>query len=288
MLTLRDKFFGCFFGSIIGDVLGMPYEFKRPGTFYFDGTMEAGGPFVLEAGQYTDDTSMMLAMAHSILNTNKIDSFDQALHYVSWYKDGKYSVTNTCFDIGDQTRMALDFFIRTGQFIDKNTRAGNGSLMRATPAILFNVHKHHNSFEDDIRETCINTHNSDIAIEYTIRYSTLVQRILLDDGLALDDIKAEVDSYDFGDAFEANGYILTSYYAALRAVSQTSNFKECMINIINVGGDTDTNACIAGMMAGALYGYSGLPQTWLYNIQDFDKLYQLCEKLWKRVQDNTV
>jgi ADP-ribosylglycohydrolase len=60
-----------------------------------------------------------------------------------------------------------------------------------------------------------------------------------------------------------------------------------MIDIINLGGDTDTNACIAGMLAGAHYGLSGIQHSWLYNIQDYEYLYKLCEALWDRVRENS-
>lgn len=287
MITLRDRFFGCFFGAVVGDVLGMPYEFSSQGTFTFDGTMEAGGPFFLEAGQYTDDTSMMVAMAQSILSQNRIDAHNQAIHYLLWYQHGQYSSTGACFDIGDQTRTALDFYDRTGRFMEESTRAGNGSLMRVAPAILFGLHQHRNVFEAGIRETCINTHNAQEAIEYTTSYSTLVQRVLIEDGLVLDDIDAILAGYDFGDSFRAGGYIVTSYYAALRSFRQTDSFRDCMIDIINLGGDTDTNACIAGMLAGAHYGLSGIQHSWLYNIQDYEYLYKLCEALWDRVRENS-
>ena len=85
---------------------------------------------------------MMVAMAQSILSQNRIDTHNQAIHYLLWYQYGQYSSTGDCFDIGDQTRTALDFYDRTGRFMEESTRAGNGSLMRVAPAILFGLHQH--------------------------------------------------------------------------------------------------------------------------------------------------
>lgn len=280
MITMRDRFFGCFFGAIIGDVLGMPYEFSDSDEFHFDGTMEAGGPFNLKLGYYTDDTSMMIAMADSILQTGKIDAFSQACRYVEWYKRGMYSSTGRCFDIGNQTRLALDYFDEYNEFLPESYSAGNGSLMRVAPAILFSLKVDDSIFNENIKQTCINTHNSKECFAYTTQYASLVRDLILEDATTLEKIKSLVREYDYGDNFTATGYIKTTAYAAIRSFDTTSSFKDCMIDIINIGGDTDTNACIAGMLAGAHYGYSGIQPSWLYNIHNFEYLYNMCERLY--------
>ncbi len=287
--SLRDKFFGCFFGAIIGDVLGMPYEFEEAGDFHFDGTMEKGGPFNLPKGYYTDDTSMMLAMANSILQCGgKIDSVNQAHRYLEWYKDGKFSSTGNCFDIGHQTRLALDYFKEYKEFLTDSVPSGNGCLMRVAPTILACLKLNTEEFNAAIKESCINTHNSDEAILYTKSYAHFVRDVIRSDSVVIDNIRSITEKHPIynnksNDAFEAKGYIKNTYYAALRSFINTNNYKECMIDIINIGGDTDTNACIAGMLAGAYYGYMHLPSEWLYSIHNFDELYSTCEELYNLV-----
>lgn len=286
MITFRDRFFGCFFGSILGDVLGMPYEFECAGDFYFDGTMEEGGPFNLQRGYYTDDTSMMIAMADSIIELKKIDMVNHIHRYSQWYRRGLYSSTGECFDIGNQTRTAIEYFEQFSEFLPESNGAGNGSLMRAAPVILYSVNDYKTTFAENIKKSCITTHHSEKCIDYTTRYAELVRDIITEDTSALDKIREIVDSYDYGEEYEATGYIVNSYYASLRSFANTSSFKDCMIDIINIGGDTDTNACIAGMLAGAHYGFGGLPKEWVYNIHNFEYLYRICESLLELVQEN--
>src|SRR3954469_3866292 len=106
MDLMVDKLRGCLLGLAIGDALGAAVEFRSPGTFAPVAGYQAGGPHGLNAGEWTDDTSMALALADSIA-TIGWDLNDQAGRYVDWYRRGKYSVNGRCFDIGNQTRGAL-------------------------------------------------------------------------------------------------------------------------------------------------------------------------------------
>lgn len=287
MNDFKNRFFGCWFGAIIGDVLGAPYEFKPAGDFHFDGRMTAGGPFNLKKGYYTDDTSMMLAMTDSIITHNKVDAVSQTCNYLEWYRNGKYSSTGHCFDIGYQTASSLEYFERNNTFAEKSTKAGNGALMRIAGAVLFNVHnKDNKSFNESIKQTVITTHNSDESIVYTTRYAHFVKDVLNTNDIVLDNIRSVVHNYEYGEDFEANGYIITSYFAALRSFFNNGNFEDCMYDIINIGGDTDTNACIAGMLAGAHYGFDGIRHDWLKDLHNYEYLYDMCEQLYNLVQSN--
>jgi hypothetical protein len=136
MNQLQDKQHGCLLGLAIGDALGAAVEFKPPGTFEPVASYRAGGPHGLEPGEWTDDTSMALALANSIAAAGW-DINDQARRYVAWWTQGEYSVNGRCFDIGITTSSALSRFQETG---DGNTSgdtseraSGNGSIMRLAP-----------------------------------------------------------------------------------------------------------------------------------------------------------
>jgi ADP-ribosyl-[dinitrogen reductase] hydrolase len=101
--------------------------------------MAGGGTFGLKAGQWTDDTAMALALGDWLANDPNLDPADLMSRFVRWYKEGAYSCTNTCFDIGNATREALEHFIRTEEPLAgaKNPRkAGNGALMRLSPVAI--------------------------------------------------------------------------------------------------------------------------------------------------------
>lgn len=114
MITPVSRFRGALLGLAVGDALGTTLEFKRPGTFKPIDDLVGGGPFHLEAGQWTDDTSMALCLAESLVELNDFDPADQLQRYLRWYRDGHLSSTGRFFDIGNATRAALERFERDG------------------------------------------------------------------------------------------------------------------------------------------------------------------------------
>jgi ADP-ribosylglycohydrolase len=132
----RDRFLGCLLGLATGDALGATLEFQPPGSFQPILDMVGGGPFHLEPGQWTDDTSLALCLAESLLERDGFDAADQMRRYVRWRRGGHWSSTGRCFDIGNTVRAALSRFERTGDPIagsEEPQAAGNGSIMRLAP-----------------------------------------------------------------------------------------------------------------------------------------------------------
>ena len=132
----RDHQRGTLLGLAIGDALGAAVEFRSPGSFEPVTDYRAGGPHGLAPGEWTDDTSMALALADSIARVGW-DLKDQAQQYVAWWQEGRYSVNGRCFDIGMTVSSALRRFQQTGDVMtsaDSSERAsGNGSIMRLAP-----------------------------------------------------------------------------------------------------------------------------------------------------------
>ena len=129
----RDRFRGCLLGLVAGDALGTTLEFKRPGSFEPIDDMVGGGPHRLQPGQWTDDTSMALCLATSLVERGGFDAADQMQRYVRWWREGYLSSTGCCFDIGNTVSAALSRFIEHGDPYAGSTdphSAGNGSLMR--------------------------------------------------------------------------------------------------------------------------------------------------------------
>ena len=114
-IETRDRFRGCLLGLAAGDALGTTLEFKRPGTFKPLTEMIGGGPFHLNAGEWTDDTSMALCLATSLLECSGFDPRDQMERYVRWWQEGYLSSNGCCFDIGGTVREALESFEETGE-----------------------------------------------------------------------------------------------------------------------------------------------------------------------------
>ena len=273
MSNLKNKFFGCFMGAIVGDALGMPYEFKKPEAINYKPEMIAGGPFQLPKGCWTDDTSMMLCLADSLIEKKGFDVQDQLLKYLRWYQDGYNSAIGGCFDIGNQTQDALDKFDRDVKLIvAKPTifRAGNGALMRIAPIPL--VFSDLSVLFEYSKASTIATHNNETCITYSNLYCKAIHDQLLSDE------KITINSAGYG---SCSGYVKDSYYLAIDAFNNTNSFDECMEYVIKIGGDTDTNACIAGMLAGAYYGFKSIPKEWIDDLIDIEDLILKCEQLYQ-------
>ena len=138
-MDLQNRYRGALLGLAAGDAVGTTLEFKPRGSFEPLTDMVGGGPFDLEPGQWTDDTSMALCLAESLIRCDAFDPQDQMNRYANWYQHGYWSSTGTCFDIGVATRGAIHTYLVTGEPLAGNTdpdSAGNGSIMRLAPVVL--------------------------------------------------------------------------------------------------------------------------------------------------------
>ena len=175
---------GALIGLAIGDALGAAVEFRSPGSFAPVTGYRSGGPHGLKAGEWTDDTSMALALAESIA-TAGWDLNDQADRYVEWWRTGKYSVNGRCFDIGITTRSALANYVASQNALtsgDRSDRAsGNGSIMRLAPVPIRFVHLYPDRVDELSRlaeESSLPTHASDQCVA-ACRYLATVLAALI-------------------------------------------------------------------------------------------------------------
>ena len=164
---MKDRRRGALIGLAVGDALGAAVEFSDPGSFPFVTGYRSGGPHGLKPGEWTDDTSMALALADSIASVGW-DLNDQASRYVEWWQTGKYSVNGRCFDIGITTRNALNRFLTNKDALasgnTSDQASGNGSIMRLAPVpIRYAEHYPHNIEELSrlAEESSISTHASE-------------------------------------------------------------------------------------------------------------------------------
>jgi len=139
-----DRARGALLGLAVGDALGTTIEFQPRDSYPKQTEMTGGGPFNLEAGQWTDDTSMALALADSLIAHPLFDATDLMDRFVRWRTKGEYSCNGKCFDIGITTAEALSRYREDGNPFAGATdeeSAGNGSLMRLSPVALVALHE---------------------------------------------------------------------------------------------------------------------------------------------------
>jgi len=259
--------------------------------------MHGGGPFGLQPGQWTDDTSMALCLAESLLIKNGFDAFDQMTRYVRWYRSGYLSPTGRCFDIGRTVESALRRFEKTGDPYAGSTSpdsAGNGALMRLAP-VAIRYFRNTEALDHFAVESSRTTHAAPEALDCVRILAHLLshalqgqsrQAILAPIQLACSSAKvaaiatASYLSPTVDDVF-GTGYAVASLEAALWCFHSTSNFEDAVLAAANLGDDADTTAAITGQIAGAYYGVHAIPPQWrelLYMRSEIESMaYRLCE-----------
>jgi len=282
-----ERFRGCLFGLAVGDALGTTLEFRSPGTFDPVSDMVGGGPFRLKAGQWTDDTSMALCLAQSLIEKDGFDPVDQMERYVRWWREGHLSSTGRCFDIGNTIGEALAHFMKTGRPFCGPTHphtAGNGSLMRLAPVPMFYADRPEEAMEY-CEKSSRTTHQACTALDACRYWGALIigalQGVTKDELLYLSyhpvfdywdrhplcDEISEIASGSFKDRgppeIKGTGYVVKSLEAALWAFHRSSSFKEGALLAVNLGDDADTTGAVYGQLAGAFYGEEGIPRDWL-------------------------
>lgn len=291
---------GALVGLAVGDAVGTTNEFKVASTFKPITDMVGGGPFLLKPGQWTDDTSMALCLADSLLAKGHYDSFDVMERYQRWFSKGYRSSTDRCFDIGGQVRAALFAFEREQRIpctAERTTSAGNGAIMRLAPVVIA-------GFEHrEIREIVVTaglsareTHYSVEAEAGTEVFAALLVGALLgwapehiinvgwaSTGPAFDEMAARVISTDPAERAswesETSGYIVHGLRLAVHGLLDFPSFKDTTLAIANMGGDSDTNAAIYGQLGGAYFGIEAIPASWRSTLHQGEEIDALARAL---------
>jgi ADP-ribosyl-[dinitrogen reductase] hydrolase len=281
-----DRYRGALLGLATGDALGTTLEFRAPGSFKKIDDMAGGGPFDLAPGEWTDDTSMALCLAESLIETGRFDPIDQLERYIRWADHAHLSSNGTVFDIGNTVRKALANF-RTSRSPDSGPcdeySAGNGSLMRLAAIPLFFSNLPETAIEKS-GESSRTTHGAPSAIDACRYMGALMvgalngaskQELLSDrfspipgywdDNPLLPQI-AEIAAGSFKHreppVIAGSGYVVKSLEAALWAFHNGNDFRDGCLLAVNLGGDADTTGAIYGQLAGAFYGESAIPLAW--------------------------
>ncbi|CAI8741852.1 ADP-ribosyl-(dinitrogen reductase) hydrolase [Pseudomonas sp. IT-347P] len=293
--SLAERYRGALLGLACGDAVGTTVEFKPRGSFQPLTDMVGGGPFHLKPGQWTDDTSMALCLAESLLNKNGFNAADQMGRYLNWWQWGYLSSTGECFDIGMTVSQALARYQQTGDpfagSIDPYS-AGNGSLMRLAPVVLFyfpDARQIHPFAADSSRTT----HAAPEAVECCQLLAGLIARAL--EGATKAELReppfdtfsqprvAAIARGDYLDLSEADikgsGYCVQSLEAALWCFQRTDSFAAAILQAANLGDDADTTAAITGQLAGAYYGARGIPAHWLEKLHDAEEIAATADRL---------
>lgn len=269
-VTKAEQLRALVYGAAVGDALGVPFEFLNRDSFACT-DMVGGGTHRMPKGTFSDDTSMLIALCDSIRENNgRLVEDEMRAKYRAWLYDGAYTPDGAVFDVGNATATALD----QGFGCTSARSNGNGSLMRIAPLALTDAS------DEEIRMASAITHAHEISTESCIYFVHILRDVLR--GISLEDavaknlpamgVFADLPAIMSGsrDDVASSGYVIHALGAALWCAYHTTNYKDCVLTAVNLGSDTDTTACVAGALAGALYGYEAIPAAWLEALRGKD------------------
>jgi ADP-ribosyl-[dinitrogen reductase] hydrolase len=295
-MEISDRYRGCLLGLACGDAVGSTVEFCKRGSFKPVIDMVGGGPFRLPVGAWTDDTSMALCLAASLVELGRFDPADQMRRYCRWYDDGYLSSTGQCFDIGGTVHGSLGRFKQSGEPISGPTEphsAGNGCIMRLAPIPLF-FYPDQDPAIHWSGESSRTTHGALECIDACRLLAAQLckalsgagkEEVLFGHGLA--EVKSaslrSIATGDYRNKGEAEihgtGYVVKSLEAALWCFLRTDTFRDAILMAVNLEDDADTTGAVCGQLAGAYYGESGIPPEWLQRLVMASEIGALADRL---------
>ena len=300
---LASKFRGALLGLALGDALGTTLEFSARDSKPKVTKLTGGGPFNLKSGQWTDDTSMALCLAHSLIRCEESVLADQIKLYWYWWREGAFSVNGECFDIGNTVMSALYKYETEKNVYAGSTSpdtAGNGSLMRVAPAALFAF-----SSPKEVARICgessRTTHGAVEAVDACRYFGVLIHGAIrgvpkhklttelytptkgMWDGraaLAPKVVEAALNAHKkTRDQIKSSGYVIDTLEAAIWAFHHTDTFEDGAVLAVNLAGDADTVGAVYGQLAGAYYGEMQINPEWIRELAKFHIFYLYADKL---------
>lgn len=284
-LTLLHRTLGSYLGLAVGDALGATVEFMTAreiaAIHKVHRNIMGGGWLRLKPGQVTDDTEMSLALGNALLRDGLNDTRVIADAYVKWMQSCPVDIGNTC-------RRGIRRYMLQGtlQALPAPDSAGNGAAMRNLPAVLATLNDEI-SFERLSLAQAHVTHNHPLSDAATLTLGRMTRRLLRGEGLPAARAEAMIlveciPHFRF-DPWPGmtSGYIVDTLQTVFDAFFNTDSFEECLVRVVNRGGDADTTGAIAGQLAGALYGVDSIPERWLKKLEPsvHDTIRNQCNRL---------
>ena len=266
-------------GLMVGDALGAPVEFCHEYEIhraYPDGVdrMLQGFGICIDrkAGEVTDDTQMAWCLHQALLDADGWDKYAAHKRYMDWFETDPP-------DVGEAVSAALE-----GEPLSDSQ--GNGALMRVLPIALWAAEHPGFDWQRAAREDASITHPHPVCGDSNVVYvHALLQamqpgasargvyesalRFAVAQGVApsvLDAVQraaSERPDYDG----EYIGWVLVALQSAFYQLLHAPDFRSALVDIVSAGGDTDTNAAIAGALLGILYGEDSIPRSWLVSVR---------------------
>ena len=295
ILDYRDRSKGCIIGLAIGDAFGAPVEFMDKGSFPKVEKYLSGGSFGLSKGEWTDDTSQMLALMVSLHEQKGFVAEDFRDKLFLWLFDGLYTTRGKQIGAGKLTMKSL-FHHRAKKTLispfNLDKHSGNGSVMRLAPIPVFYHQQGLDIVLQKSAESSMVTHSSELCQQSCKYLGGVIHQLL--SGSRKDHLFHSVKELtnDFDKEFDKlrrlnikeldvtnSGYCVSSLEAAMYAFLSTNSFLDGLVKVVNNGKDSDTVGAIYGQIAGAFYGYNQIPQELVSGLMKNNEIEVLIDNL---------
>jgi ADP-ribosylglycohydrolase len=321
MIPQRERLIGGMIGLIVGDALGVPVEFAGRRVRDFDPVtgMRAYGTHFQPAGTWSDDGSLALAHAHAFVR----HGWEPRRHleqFLAWLDHNHWTAHGVVFDVGMATRLALDRF-RSGVELQnvggrRDSDNGNGALMRILPASCWWAGTSAEELVARLGEASALTHahlRSRLCCAYHgivtghLLAGHTVEAGVLDAGRLLrpylDEVEASILEAQMDGSFlrrvrkdiPSTGYVVSTLTAACWCLHHHDDFAGAVLAAVNLGGDTDTTAAVAGGLAGLRSGLRGIPSEWVdilprhaWLMEQVETFADACLHEWERAGQRAV
>ncbi len=323
-MTVKNTCRDILLGLTVGDALGVPYEFLRRDQIDDAPAvdMRGDGTHGQPAGTWSDDSSLALCLAEMLMGDFDLKNLGN--RFIDWYDHAYWTAHNEVFDVGIATSSAIqslktvkDPTLAGGKGEQSN---GNGSLMRILPLLAYIKDKNLSERFEITRTVSSLTHahirsvlacfifleyalhivngkNKQEALDYIRHY---VPSFCMEHNICnMDELNKfhrvlalKVGNYEIAPIenekranVSGSGYVVSTLEASIWCLMNTDNYTNCVLRAVNLGEDTDTTACVAGGLAGLLYGYQSIPTKWLEVLARRPDIEALADKLQNKYYD---
>lgn len=292
-ITHQQRVLGALWGALVGDALGVPVEFRSRREVQADPVtgMRAFGTHGQPAGTWSDDSSLLLCAAESLVVKGGFDARDLGERFVAWMNHGHWAPHGAVFDIGIATSQAITRICsgtppeRAGGIDEYDN--GNGSLMRILPFVLWHHTAPDDAFANTIHRASALTHRHPRSQMACVLYGLVIRELLKGAtpavalNTALDGFARLYENPPYlaerlhfqllesrrlavvpEDEIGSSGYVMHTLTASLWCLLTSTSFEETVLKAVNLGDDTDTTGTVAGGLAGIFYGLSSIPADW--------------------------
>lgn len=308
---MRDRIRGAVYGHLVGDALGVPYEFTPadvlPSIIEWRGFGTHGQP----PGTWSDDGALMLCLLASLADKGCFDPEDVGRRFLAWLDSGYMAAGGVVFDCGGTVRKAIERLRRGAEPLDAGPKDewsnGNGSLMRILPLSLWASRLPLEKQIDLSHKGSMITHGH-LRSQVCCAVYSVVARLILKGSHRKElmrealDLIQEVYAKDerWGESYlreleelrtytlrTGSGYVVDCLLSSMDALSSASSFEEAVIRAIRYGNDTDTTAAVTGGLAGLVFGLEGIPHNWISGLRLEREQAETIEKFASLFDDRT-